>query len=289
MIIDMLIKVNVLYGRGGALLLYFLFIWARPGLFHRNAIRIIVGIEGGYMRFLAIVLLLLALPAAASDYAREKKWADEVIPSVVVGEPLYLEADGHRFLALYAEAAKPGSAVIVVHGLGVHPDWSLIGVLRSGLAEQGYTTLSVQMPVLAADAGPEAYPATFDEAAARLRAAASYLQSKVYGSIAIVSHSMGSRMSQHYFEQNPDAPVQAWVAIGMPGGGSYGKVKRPVLDLYGDSDLPAVLRNARSRAASFRVEGSEQTVVPQADHFFNNRDADLVRIVKEYLDKVLRG
>lgn len=226
------------------------------------------------MRVLAIVLLLFALPAAASDYAREKKWADEVIPSIVVGEPLYLEADRHRFLALYAEAAKPGSAVIVVHGLGVHPDWNLIGVLRSGLAEQGYTTLSVQMPVLAA---------------ARLKAAASYLQGKGYGSIAIVSHSMGSRMSLHYLEQNPDAPVQAWVAIGMSGSGAYGKVNRPILDLYGDNDLPAVLLNARARAASFSVKGSEQTVVPQTDHFFNNRDADLVRIVKEYLDKVLRG
>ncbi len=241
------------------------------------------------MRVLAIVLLLFALPAAASDYAREKKWADEVIPSIVVGEPLYLEADRHRFLALYAEAAKPGSAVIVVHGLGVHPDWNLIGVLRSGLAEQGYTTLSVQMPVLAADAGSEDYPATFDEAAARLKAAASYLQGKGYGSIAIVSHSMGSRMSLHYLEQNPDAPVQAWVAIGMSGSGAYGKVNRPILDLYGDNDLPAVLLNAKARAASFSVKGSEQTVVPQTDHFFNNRDADLVRIVKEYLDKVLRG
>jgi DNA-binding CsgD family transcriptional regulator len=39
--------------------------------------------------------------------------------------------------------------VIVVHGLGVHPDRGLINPLRSQLAEQGYATLPVQMPVLA--------------------------------------------------------------------------------------------------------------------------------------------
>lgn len=238
--------------------------------------------------FVAILLLFFALPVPAADYAREKKWADEITPSIVVGNPLYLgPVKGHKFLALYTEAAKPSAAVIVVHGLGVHPDWNLIGALRSGLAEQGYATLSVQMPVLAADAGPDAYSATFGEAAARLGAAASFLQEKGFGSIAIVSHSMGSRMSRHYLARNPTTPVKAWVAIGMPDGGGYAKVRIPVLDLYGDNDLPAVLRNARARAASFRTKGSEQFVAPQANHFFDNRDAELVKYVKDYLDKIL--
>lgn len=241
------------------------------------------------MRFLSTVLLLLfALTASAADYAREKKWADEIVPGIVVGEPLYLgPVDGHKFLALYTEAAKPKAAVIVVHGLGVHPDWNLIGVLRSGLAEQGYTTLSVQMPVLAADAQSDAYPVTFDEAAARLQAAAEFLKAKGYGKIGIVSHSLGSRMSLHYLMQNPDAMVKAWVAIGMPGGEGYGKVRIPVLDLYGDNDLPGVLQNARMRAASFRVKGSKQVVAQHADHFFNDRDAELVKTVQDYLDKGL--
>lgn len=241
------------------------------------------------MRLFVIALLsLFALTASAADYAREKKWADEVVPSVVVGDPVYLgPVNGHKFLALYTEAAKPKAAVMVVHGLGVHPDWNLIGVLRSGLAEQGYTTLSVQMPVLAADAAAAAYPATFDEAAGRLKAAAEFLRDKGYRAIAIVSHSMGSRMSLSYIERNPAASAKAWVAIGMPTGGSYGKVGIPVLDLYGSNDLPAVLQGAKRRADSFKVQGSKQVVVPQADHFFNHRDAELVKTVTAYLDKTL--
>lgn len=125
------------------------------------------------MRVLWILTaLFFSLGAWASDYAREKKWADEVLPSVLTGDPVYLEqANGHKFLGLYTLAGKAKAGVIVVHGIGIHPDWGLIGMLRQGLAEAGYATLSIQMPVLAADAKAEQYPPTFDEAAERLRLA----------------------------------------------------------------------------------------------------------------------
>lgn len=241
------------------------------------------------MHFFVLTLLaLLAVPASAADYVREKNWADEIVPAIVVGDPLYLgPVNEHRFLALYTEAVSPKAAVIVVHGLGVHPDWNLIGALRTGLADQGYTTLSVQMPVLAADAKSADYAATFGEASERLGTAANFLVAKGYRKIAIVSHSMGSRMSLHYMSGHPAAPVNAWVAIGLSGEDGYGKVRVPVLDLFGDNDLPGVLRDAGKRAASFRIEGSKQVVAPHSDHFFNNRESELVDCVRDYLDHTL--
>ena len=102
---------------------------------------------------LVLLVLMAALPAAAQDYAREKRWADEVVPGLVVGDALWLEtAAGRRFLAIHAPAAKPRGAVVLVHGIGVHPDYGVVGMLRSKLADQGWTTLSIQMPVQAADA-----------------------------------------------------------------------------------------------------------------------------------------
>lgn len=241
------------------------------------------------MRYLMIMLMLFTLPAwAAADYAREKKWADEITPSIVVGDPTELgPVQGHRFLAIYTEAPQPKAAVIVVHGLGVHPDWNLIGGLRSGLAERGYTTLSVQMPVLAVEAKSKAYAGTLDEAAERLQAAAEFLQSKGYKKIALVSHSLGSRMSLQYMTRYPAAPVQAWVAIGMGGKQGYGGVRIPVLDLYGDNDLPAVMKSARMRASTLKAKESRQIMAAGSNHFFNNRDAELVKIVQEYLDNTL--
>lgn len=54
-----------------------------------------------------------------------------------------------KFLALYTEAPSPNGSVILAHGLGVHPDWGVIGTLRVRLADRGYNMLSLQMPALA--------------------------------------------------------------------------------------------------------------------------------------------
>ena len=67
----------------------------------------------------AFVLLACAAAQAAPDYAREKRWADEVVPGIVVGDAVFLElGNGHKFLALLTEPGEPRAALIVVHGLG---------------------------------------------------------------------------------------------------------------------------------------------------------------------------
>ncbi len=234
-------------------------------------------------------MVIVAHLAYGADYVREKKWADEITPGIVVGDPVYLEEkSGHRFLSIYTEALSAKAGLVIVHGMGIHPDWGLIGVLRSGLADKGYTTLSVQMPVLANDAKPEDYPATFGEASERLKVAVDFLQAKGYKKIAIVSHSMGSRMTHHYLTRHPDAQISAWVSIGMGGSDDYSQVKLAVLDLYGENDSPGILANAKKRAASIKDrKGSQQIMAPKADHFFTNLHPELVRYVKDFLDKLL--
>jgi len=240
------------------------------------------------MRFVILLSMLCTqLVFAGSDYAREKKWADEIVPGIVVGDAVYLEAKNHKFLALYTEAANAKGGLVIVHGIGVHPDHSVIGVLRSQLADQGYTTLSIQMPILAVDAQSEAYLPLFPEAAERIKSALKYLQDKGAKKVAVVSHSLGLRMSYAYFKANTDTPAAAWVAIGM-GGDSYAGVNVPIYDLYGQNDLPEVVKNAKKRADSQKGKASfKQTRAPNADHFFTGQDDALVKYVKEYLDKTL--
>src|SRR5215813_11641704 len=177
--------------------------------------------HGGHvlMRYIVQVLLLIVTHLAyGADYIREKKWADEITPGIVVGDPVYLEGRaGHKFLTIYTEAPKAQAGLVIVHGIGVHPDHGLIGTLRSALADHGYTTLSVQMPVLAAEASAEEYPSTFGEAGERLQVAVEFLQAKGYKKIAIVSHSMGSSMTHAYLTRDASAPVNAWVCIGLGG------------------------------------------------------------------------
>jgi pimeloyl-ACP methyl ester carboxylesterase len=232
--------------------------------------------------------LFISLGAWASDYAREKKWADEVLPSVLTGDPVYLEqANGHKFLGLYTPTGQAKAGVIVVHGIGIHPDWGLISMLRQGLAESGYATLSIQMPILAADAKAEQYPPTFDEAAERLRLAVAYLQAKGHRKVAIVSHSLGCRMTYHYLARQPEAPVRSWVMLSTPAPDDLARLKLPILDLYGENDLDQVVKKASVRAKGLVQKGSTQLRMPGADHFFEGKDEALLGSVRDFLDRIL--
>jgi dienelactone hydrolase len=239
-----------------------------------------------------LVWFLLSAPCfAQADYAREQRWADEITPAILVGDPVHLALkSGRTFLSIYAASAGATTGVIVVHGVGVHPDWGLINPLRSQLSEHGYATLSVQMPVLAVDAKADRYPPLYPEAAERLAAAVAYLREKGMKKIAIVSHSMGSRMTNYFLNHQGNAHIDAWVAIGLSGGFTEpAMLKMPVLDLYGEKDLPAVLDSADRRAAAIRsIRGSGQIQVAGADHFYTGMEDELVRRVRQFLDAQVR-
>ena len=242
--------------------------------------------------WLALLLSLVSFGCfAQADYAREQRWADEITPAILVGDAVALTLpDGRKFLGIYAPNTKARAGVVLVHGLGMHPDWSVVHPLRSQLAEQDYATLSVQMPVMAAGVSGEQYAPLFPEAAARIAAAVQYLRNKGHAKIVIVSHSYGARMTNVLLNQ-PDAPaITAWVSIGITG--EYSKpatFKAPVLDLYGENDFPGVLELAAKRAAAIKpVRGSAQIRVAGADHFFQGMDNELVRNVKLFLDRSTR-
>jgi len=240
----------------------------------------------------SMLVAALCAPALAqqqpSDYAREKRWADEIVPAIVVGEPVWLDAPRtEKFLGIYTAAKGAKTAIILAHGLGVNPDYGLIGELRTRLAEAGYATLSIQMPILAADAPAARYPTLFWEADARFAAAMSYLRKKGYPRLVIVSHSMGSRMANHYVAQHPQVPLAAWVSLSISSG-EFAPLKRPrfpVYDVYAEKDLDAVLQGVQKRAASLkRIRGSSQTMVFGADHFYAKKEKELVMLIRLLLD-----
>lgn len=251
----------------------------------------------GFRSRVAVLALVavLAGPAAAQtapDYAREKRWADEVVPSLVVGEAVALKTDaGRGFLGILTRSPKARGAVVLVHGVGVHPDFGLIGELRTRLADRGLTTLSIQMPVLAADASAEDYPqATFAEAGERIAAGVGYLRAKG-GKVALVSHSMGARMAEDWLRRNPKAPLAAWVPVAILSGGfeGIGSLSFPVFDVYAQNDLEPVVRGAKGRAAVLRsIPGSRQAMVYGTDHYFARKERELAALIQSLLDPVMR-
>jgi len=236
--------------------------------------------------FLACVLAVCVLPAQAQDYEREKRWSEEVVPGLVVGDAVWLVGpENRKFLGLYTQAAKARAGLLIVHGIGVHPDHGVIGALRSSLADAGYTTLAVQMPVLSAQATPREYRPLFPDAVERVRVAASWLRAKGANPVVLVSHSLGSAMSQAYFESTPEPPFAGWVCMGLGGPfGSMRNVKVPVLDIYGGNDLPSVLRSDwRRRITVDSLPGSRQVKIERADHFYAGRERELAGAIDGFL------
>ena len=239
------------------------------------------------MRAISIMLLFFVsnLAFAGADYVREKKWADEIVHGIVVGDPVYLELKNtHKFLTLYTEAKSASTGLVIVHGTGIHPDWNMIGTLRTQLADLGYTTLSIQMPVLGNEAASDAYLPLFPEAAERIGVAVEFLKAKGYKRVVIVSHSMGSAMSRMYVVNNPSA-IAGWATLGMGQGYTYTGILVPVLDLYGEHDLPPVLKMAKKRAASLKGKAkSRQVRLPRSDHFYTGQEAEMVKNVSTFLE-----
>jgi len=250
---------------------------------------------------LATLALLTAFQAQASDLAKEKRWAGQIVDGLMDGDAEWLTVQGQEFLTLYTQAAEGDGkrAAIVLHGIGVHPNWpQVIYPLRVRLTEYGWATDSVQLPVLPNEAKPSEYAPLFNEVAPRIDAAVAFLRQRGAEDIVIVGHSLGAAMAAYYLATG-ERPIKAFVGIGMNPAGWDGRlsyvealrsIRIPVLDLYGSSDLTGVLDSAEARqeaAASGGNRAYRQVKVEGADHFFDGEEDALVEAVSGWLDEVV--
>lgn len=253
--------------------------------------------------FRFVVLLLFVFPAApavAADREREERLRDEIVDVIFAGEPVMLSDGANEFLAIHLATDGPSrGGAIIMHGRGYHPDWTEVAnPLRVGLAERGWNTLSIQMPVLAKDARYNDYVWVFPEAHPRIQAAIDYLRGLGDRRIVLIAHSCSVHMSMNWIARHGDAGFDAYVGIGM-GATDLGqpmveefpleKMTVPVLDIYGSEDYPAVQRMAPERLAAMRAAGnpkSRQVVVPGADHYFTGMAGPLLEQVADWLDQL---
>ncbi len=246
--------------------------------------------------FIVVTVIGLQSQVFASDLAKEKRWVDQVVDYIIDGEAEFLDLGKHKALAIYTEADEPKGGVIVIHGSGVHPNWEdIVHPLRTQLPESGWSTLSIQMPVLHNEAEYHEYAPLFDEVPERIDAAIKNLQSKGIKNIHIVAHSLGSSMAAYYLSQNSSKAVKSFVAIGLPGPRedprmnslvTLEKVNVPMLDLYGEKDLETIVKSAPQRQqASKHNRAYQQQMVADANHFFVGQNEALLKAVNNWLNK----
>jgi len=91
-------------------------------------------------------------------------------------------------------------------------------------------------------------------------------------------------MSMRYIKSRQTG-LLAWVSAGLGRNNIYSGIHIPVLDLYGENDLPPVLGMAKNRAESLKVNAkSRQVMVPGSDHFMNYHEPEMMDAVTKFLD-----
>ena len=253
----------------------------------------------------SLIFILISQHVIASDTAKEKRWADQIVDSIMVGDAKWLNVGKNKILSIYTEntTEKSMGAAIILHGTGVHPNWDqVVRPLRSQLPEYGWSTLSLQMPVLNNEASYEDYIPLFKEIAPRINAAVAFLKSKGIRNIVIIGHSLGSSMAAYYMANKPDSAIRAFVAVGVSGNmhkknkvgylTSLKTIKVPVLDIFGSIDLTPVLESEKVKAQVARKAGNKkytQIKISGANHFFDNKNDILIKRVRGWLAKNAHG
>lgn len=242
--------------------------------------------------FALLSCLLFASNVQASDLAKEQRWREQVVDAILDGEPVDLNDGKNDFLSIYTEGNEDNkTGVIIMHGIGIHPDYpTVVNPLRVGLAESGWHTLSLQLPVLPNEAEGKDYEPLIPEATPRIKAGIDYLKEQGMNKIAIVAHSLGTWMAGYAIEKG-GVEVVTYVAIGMniPAIESIPAIRVPMLDLYGGNDLPEVVDNAGKRkSAASQNKQYQQTMTSGADHFFNGLEDELITTVDDWLQKYAR-
>lgn len=225
--------------------------------------------------------------------------ANEISDMILDGDVIELNDGNEDFMAILTEAEQPRGAVIILHGRGFHPDWQdVANPLRVGLVEKGWTTLSLQMPVLEKQAKYYDYLPLFPNADKRIDAGINLLKEQGIAPIVLVGHSCGAHMAMHWVESKGDGDIAAYVGLGM-GATDYqqemkgpfplAQMKVPVLDIYGEKEYPQVIKMAPDRLGQMQQAGnaqSKQMVLPGANHYFTDKGSELTAVVANWLNSL---
>ncbi len=243
-----------------------------------------------------LCMLFCSSAVIASDIEREKRLASQIVDSIIDGEPVFLKSGDHEFISIYTEADEPIGSVMIMHGRGFHPNWSdVVYPLRVGLAEQGWNTLSLQMPVMDKEARFYDYLEIMHEALPRIDAGIDFLKQQGNDRIVLVAHSCSVHMTMAWVEAGRMRDIDGFVGVGM-GAVDYkqpmkkpfplDKFTVPVLDVYGEEEYPAVIKGAPERKTAIQQAGhpkSKQITVPHANHYFTDQGDALLDVVGSWL------
>ncbi|HKK15701.1 MAG TPA: DUF3530 family protein [Gammaproteobacteria bacterium] len=258
-------------------------------------------------RLLLPVIIGLALCTAVADAAvwdrdKEKVIAERLAMEIDNGQIIWLKPlFGDAFPAI-ADSAGPyarTTAIILLHGMGGHPDWPVvISPLRQYLQAHNWSALSIQMPILKADRSPSDYGKTLREAERRIDSAIDYLNRKHYRHVVLLGYGFGAATAIYALANDNKPAVNGLVAISIlarkflePGinlTGLLEKLDIPILDIYASNDKSVVVDTADDRRLAARRNGGvhyTQEIIAGTDHYYTGQEPLLLQQIVDWLER----
>jgi len=251
---------------------------------------------------LSCCLFILPSVLAGPDRDRENEIAENLVEKLTFGEPIWFNKDTSRgFFGIFTETflGNRQHAVILVHGIGQHPDWpGVISSLRIGLSQEGMTTLSIQMPILAPEDPVAGYGQTIKESQNRLKTVVNYLNEIGFESVSVVGYSFGAAIVANYIVKVKEHGVTSFVGISMLAREFLNprvelmllleNTGIPVLDIFGSNDLVEVLDAAPDRRLAARANGTriyDQLEMIDSDHLYTEKTDELIATILIWLEE----
>ncbi len=217
--------------------------------------------------FAAVILISSFQNVFASNYLYEYEFSEALKKQIPEKQFVWLDSGTDRdtlSLLIKSQSPKAKGAIIILPEIGHHPDWpNVIHDLRYTLAQYGWATLSVQMPVDVELNYKQAYEDVYQTVKKRTIAAIKYIQENSPDYIVLLARGKSANFAIRYIAemQNLEQATQAAHALVFIGAFDSAYLKTsdymksiaiPMLDIFAEKDHKYVLESATARVVAAR-------------------------------------
>ena len=250
---------------------------------------------------LCFCLFFLSANTPASNIVREAAIEKHIKERLKSGTIVDLGEGKDAFYGIYEESKLPlkQGGIILLHDIDQNPDApQIIRPLRTLLTNNGWDTLSIQMPLAGKLSSRDTYYSLLPQSALRLNAALSFFENKNNTNLGLIGHGMGANMAVNFLSNTPRDSLRGLIAIGMDSENpiildKLKKIQIPMLDIYGSLDFPFVLNTAAARKRAVTLNAANlnyrQFKRLGADHYFTGLQKSLFTSVRAWLGKNIAG
>ena len=244
--------------------------------------------------FLIIPFIVHCTYKYIPDKSRESMIYKQSLNEIFDGKHLYVDYKYGKYSMLEVYDEEHNTAVLFLHGRGLSPnEQNLAYPVRVTLSNL-YNTYSLQLPVLKKQSTYSEYTKIFYDSDERILSALEHIYKK-NNKVIIIAHSCGVHMLMSFIQnKNLTNNISSLVLIGSGAVDKgekliykypYGKIKVPILDLFGENDFNLVLKNANKRKQLIEETSakSQQIKIKSSDHYHTDNSERVITLVKKWL------